>query len=149
MYTYSCCCSVAQSCLTLCNPWTAVRQTSLSFTISWSLLKFMCIESVMPPNRLILCHALLPSIFHSIRVFSNETALCFRWPGYWSFSLSISPSSEYSGLICFRIHWFDPLAVQGTLKSPPTPQLKSISCSALSPFYGPTLKPIRDCWKRF
>ena len=109
----------------------------------------LSIKSVMPPNRLILCHALLPSIFHSIRVFSNETALCFRWPGYWSFSLSISPSSEYSGLICFRIHWFDPLAVQGTLKSPPTPQLKSISCSALSPFYGPTLKPIRDCWKRF
>ena len=129
-------------------PWTAAPQASLSFTISQSLLKLISIRSVMPPNHLILCHALLlPSIFHSIRVFSNESALRFRWPGYWSFSLS--PSNEYSGLICFRIHWFDPLAVQGTLKSPPTPQLKSINSLALSRLYGPTLTSIRDCWKRF
>ena len=87
--------------------------------IAWRLLKPMFIESVMPSNHLILCHhlLLLPSIFTSIRVFSNESALCVRWPKYWSFSLSISPSSEYSGLISFRIDWFDLLAVQGTLKS--------------------------------
>ena len=103
---------------------------------------------LMPSNHLILCHALLlPSVFHSIRIFSNESALRFRWPEYWSFSLS--PSNEYSGLICFRIHWFEPLAVQGTLKSPPTPQLKSINSLALSLLYGPILTSIRDCWKRF
>ena len=100
-------------------PWTAAHQASLSFTISWILLKLMSIESVMPSNYLILCHTLLllPSIFFSIRVFSNEVALCIRWPKYWSFSFSISPSSEYSGLISFRMDWFDLLAVQETLKS--------------------------------
>ena len=94
-------------------------QASLSFTISQSLLKLMPIESVMPSNHLILCHPLLllPSIFPSIRVFSNESALHIRWPKYWSFSFSISPSKEYSGLIFFRIDWFDLLVVQGTLKS--------------------------------
>ena len=99
------------------TPWTAACHTSLSFTISWSLLKLMSIELVMPFNHLILCHCflLLPSIFPSIRVFSNESALHIRWPKYWSFG--ISPSSEYSGLIFFRIDWFDLLAVQGTLKS--------------------------------
>ena len=99
--------------------WTAACQASLSFTISWSLLKLMSIESVMPSNHLILCHPLLllPSIFPSIRVFSKELALCIRWPKYWSFSFSISPSSDYLGLISFRIDWFDLLAVQGTLKS--------------------------------
>ena len=99
-------------------PRTAVRQASLSFTISRSLLKLMSIVSVMPSNHLILCCLLLllPSIFPSIRVFSNESALCIRWPKYWSFSFSISPSSEYSGLISFRIDWFG-LVVQGTLKS--------------------------------
>ena len=98
-------------------PWTAAHQTSLSFTISWSLLKLMFIESVMPSNHLILCFPLLflPSIFPSTRVFSTESALCIRWPKYWSFS--ISPSNEYSGLISFRIDWFDHLADQGTLKS--------------------------------
>ena len=98
--------------------WTAARQASLSFTIPWSLLKLMFIESVMPSNHLILCHPLLllPSIFPSIRVFSSESALPIRWPKYWSFSFSISPSNEYSGLISFRIDWFDPFAVQGTLK---------------------------------
>ena len=99
--------------------WTAARQASLSFTISWSLTKFMSIESVMPSNRLILCRPLLllPSIFPSIKVFSSESALHISWPKCWSFSLSISPSNEYSGLIFFRTDWFDLLAVQGTLKS--------------------------------
>ena len=100
------------------TPWTAARQASLSFTISQSLLKLMSIESVIPSNHLIFCHPLLlPSIFPSIRVFSNHSALCIRWPKYWSFSSSISPSNEYSGLIFFRIDWFDLLADQGTLKS--------------------------------
>ena len=94
-------------------------QVSLSITISGRLLKLTSIESVMPSNHLILCHPLLllPSTFASIKVFSNESALCIRWPKYWSFSFSISPSNEYSGLISFRIDWFDLLVVQGTLKS--------------------------------
>ena len=96
------------------TPWTAARQASLSFTISRSLLKLMSIESMMPSNHLILCHPLLllPPVPPSIRVFSNESALPIRWPKYWSFSFSISPSNEYSGLISFRIDWFDLLAVQ-------------------------------------
>ena len=100
------------------TPWTAAHQASLSFTISQSLLKLMSIESVIPSNHLILCHPLLllPSIFPSIRVLSSELALCRRWPKYWSFSFRISPSNEYSGMISFRIDWFD-LAAQGTLKS--------------------------------
>ena len=98
---------------------TVAYQASLSFTIFWNRLKLMSIELVMPSNHLILCHLLLllPSIFPSIRVFSSESALPIRWPKYWSFSFSMSPSNEYSGLISFRIHWFDLLAVQGTLKS--------------------------------
>ena len=101
------------------NPWTAACQASLSITNSWSLLKPMSIESVMPSNHLILCHPLLlpPSIFPSIRVFSNESVLHNRWPKYWSFSFSISLSNEHSGMISFRIDWLDLLAVQGTLKS--------------------------------
>ena len=101
------------------TPWTAAHQASLSITNSQSLLKLMSIPSVMPPNHLILCHPLflLPSIFPSIRVFSNESVLCIRWPKCWSFHFSISPSNEYSGLISFRIDWLDLLAVQGTLKS--------------------------------
>ena len=101
------------------TPWTAAHQDSLSITNSWSLLKLMFIESVMPSNHLILCRSLLlpPSIFPSIRVFSSESVLHIRWPKYWSFSFSISPSNEYSGSISFRIDWFDLLAVQGTLKS--------------------------------
>ena len=100
-------------------PWTAARQPSLSITNSWSLLNLMSIYSVMPFNHLFLCPPLLllPSIFPSLRVFSNESVLCIRWPKYWSFSFSISPSNECSGLISFRIDWFDLLAVQGTLKS--------------------------------
>ena len=100
------------------TPWSAAHQASLSITNSWSLLKFMSIESVMPSNHLILCHLLLqPSIFPSIRVFSNDSALHIRWLKYWSFSFSISPSSEYSGLISFRMDWLDLAAVQGTLTS--------------------------------
>ena len=100
------------------TPWTAACQASLSITNSWSLLKLMSIESMMPSNHLILHHPLLlPSVFLSIRVFSSESFVHIRWPKYWSFSLSISPSSEYSGLISFRMDWLDLLAVQGTLKS--------------------------------
>ena len=101
------------------NPWTAVRQATLSITNSRSLLKLMSIESMMPSNHLMLCHPLLflPSIFSSIRVFSNESVLPIRWPKYWSFNFSISPSNEYSGLISLSIDWFDLIAVQGSLKS--------------------------------
>ena len=100
------------------TPWTTARQASLSITNSWSLLKLMSIESVMPSNHLILCRPLhRPSIFPSIRIFSNVSALRIRWPKYWSFSFSISPSIEYSELISFRTDWLDLLAVQGTLKS--------------------------------
>ena len=101
------------------TPWTAASQTSLSFTITQSLLKLMSIESVRPFNHFILCHLLLlvPSIFPRIRVFSNESVLCIKWPQYWSFSFSTSLSNEYSGLISFRMDWFDLLAVQETLKS--------------------------------
>ena len=101
------------------TPWTAARQASLSITNSWSLLKLMSIESVVPSNHLILCRPLLlsPSIFSSIRVFSNESALHIKWPMYWSFTFNISPSNVYSGLISFRKYWLDLLEVQGTLKS--------------------------------
>ena len=115
---WRCCyCSVAQSCLTLCDPWTAAHQVSLSITNSRSLLRLTSVESVIPSNHLILCHPLLlqPLIFPSIRVFFSESILHIRWPKYWSFS--ISPSSEYLGLISFRMDWLDLLAVQGTLKS--------------------------------
>ena len=126
-------------------PWTAACQTSLSITNSQSLLKLMPIESVMPYNHLILCRPLLllPSIFPSIRVFSNESALRIRWPKYWCLSFSSSLSNEHSGLISFRIDLFDFLAVQGTLKeSSPTPQFKSINCSVLNFLYSPTLTSI-------
>ena len=110
---------VAQSCPTIWTPWTAACQASLSITNSWGLLKLMSIELVMPSNHLTLCHPLflLSSIFPSIRIFSSESVLCIRWPKYWSFSFSISPSNKYSGLISFRMNWLDLLAVQGTLKS--------------------------------
>ena len=131
------------------TPWTAAHQASLSITDSWSLLKLMSIESVMSSNHLILCCPLflLPSIFPSNRVFSNESVLHIRWPKYWSFSFSISPSNDYSELISFRIDWLDLLAVQGTLKSSPTSQFKSINSSVLSFFYDPTLISIHDHWK--
>ena len=101
------------------TPWTAARQASLSISNAWSLLKVISIDSVMPSNLLILCHPLLllPSIFPSIRLFSNDSALHFKWPKYWSFSFNISPSNEHSGLISFRMDWLDLLTVQGTLKS--------------------------------
>ena len=107
---------VAQSCPTFVTPWTAAYQASLSITSSWNLLKLMSIESVMPSSHLILCHPLLlpPSVFPSIKVFSNESVLRIKWPKYWSFSFNISPSNEYSGLISFRMDWLD---LQGTLKS--------------------------------
>ena len=120
-YLHKTCCGflATQSCLTSQPRELQHIRHPCSFSISWSLLKLMSIDSVMPCNHLVLCRPLLlqPSIFPSIRVFSNKSALHIRWPKYWSFSFSISPSSEYSGLISFRIDWFDLLAVQGTLKS--------------------------------
>ena len=133
LFPLCCCCSVSKSCPALCHPissvpllsrvrrsatpWTTALQASLSITNSWSFLKLMSIESVMPTNHLILCCPLLflPSIFPSIRLFSNESALCIRWSKCWSFSCSISPSNEYSGLVSFRTNRFDSFAVQGTL----------------------------------
>ena len=142
------CCSVSQSCLTFCNLMDHSAPASQSFIISWNLLKLMSIKSVRPSNHLILCHPLLllPSIFPSIRVFSNESAVYIRWPKYWSFS--IRPSSEYSVLISFRMDWLDLLAVQGSLKieSSPTPQFKTINSLAFSLLYGPTLTCTYDYW---
>ena len=136
------------------TPWSAARQASLSITNSQSLLKLMSIKLmsiklVMPSNHLILCHPLLllPSIFPSIRVFSSESVLRIRWPKDWSFSFSISPSNEYSGLISFRMDWLDLLAVQGTQEFSLAPQLKSINSLALSFLYGPILRSIHDYWK--
>ena len=121
MISNICCCySVTQSYPTFETPWIAARQASLSITIPWRLPKLMSVELVMMlSSHLILSHPLLflPSIFPSIRIFSNEVALCMKWSKYWSFSFSISPSNEYSGLIFFRIDWLDLLAVQGILKS--------------------------------
>ena len=125
------------------TPWAAAHQVSLSFRISQSLPE-LTIESVMPSNHLFLCHPLLllPWIFPSIRVFSDESALCIRWPKFWSFSFSISPSNGYSGPISFRIDWFHLLAVQGTLKSLLQHHSSKASISVLSLFYGPTLTSI-------
>ena len=119
----------------------AAHQASLSFTVSWSLLRLVSIELMMPSNHLILCSPLLllPSIFPRIRVFSSESAVCIRWLKYRSFSFSISPSSDYSRLISFRIDWFGLLAVQGTLKKSAPTQFESINSSVLSLLYGPTL----------
>ena len=124
-------------------------QASLFIANSRSLPKLMSVESVMPSNHLILYRSLLllPSVFLSISVFSNESALCIRWPKYWSFSFNICLSNEHSGLISFRMDWFYLLAVQGTLKSFPTPQLKSINSLAPSFLYSPTLTSIHDYWK--
>ena len=127
--------------------WTVVHQTSLSFTISQSLLKLKSIESVMPSNQLILCHPLLllPSIFPNIRVFSNDSALCIRWAKYWSFSFSISPCNEYSGLSSFRIDWFGLLTVQGTLKSLFPHHSSKASILRRSAFFMVQL--LHDYWK--
>ena len=129
------------------TPWTAPYQASLSITNSWSLLKLVSIKSVMPSNHLILFHPLLlPSIFPSIRVISNESVLCIRWPKYFSFS--INPLNEYSGLISFRIDWFDLLVVQGTLKSLLQHHSSKASIHQQSAFFiVPTLTSIQDYWK--
>ena len=129
------------------SPWTAACQASLSITISWSLLKLMSVESVMPYNHLTLRRPLLlPFIFPSIRVFSDESALCIRWPEYWSFSFSICPSNEYSGLISFRTDWFDLFAVQGTLKRVFEKQFESINSLVLSIFYCPARRWESRIW---
>ena len=132
------------------TPWTAACQASLSITNSRSLLKLMSIDLVGPSNHFILCRPLLllPSIFPSIKVFSNESVLCIRWPKYWSFSFRISPSNEYSGLISFSIGWLDFLEVRGTLKSllqQHSSKASVLWCSVF--FYGPTLTSIHDYWK--
>ena len=134
--------------------WIAARQASLSITNSLNSLRLTSIESEMPSSHLILCRLLLllPSILHSIRVFSNDSALCVRWPEYWSFCFNISPPNEHPELISFRMDWLDLLGVQGTLKSlesSPTPQFKSINSSALSFLYSPTLTSIHDYWKNY
>ena len=128
------------------TPWIAARQASLSIINSQSSLKLMPVKSVMPSSHLILCRPLflLPPIPSSIRVFSNESTLHMRWPKYWSFSVSISPSNEHPGLISFRMDWLDLLAVQGTLKSLLQHQFKSINSSALSFLHSPTLTSIHD-----
>ena len=126
------------------TPWTAACQAFLSITNSWSLLKFMSTESVMPFNHLILCLLLLPSIFPSIRVFSNKSVLRIRCPKYWSFSFSISPSNDYSGLISFRMDWFVPCSIRDPQESPQTPQFKSINYSVLRFLYGPILTSIHE-----
>ena len=131
------------------TPWIAAHQASLSITNSQSPPKPMSIESVKPSNHLILCRPLLllPSIFPSIRVFSNESALHIKWPKYWSFSFNISPSNEYSELISFRRDWLDLLAVQGTLKSLLQHHSSKASILWCSALYIPTLSPIHDYWK--
>ena len=141
---------VNQSCPTLCNLMDCSTPGLLSITNSWSLLKLRSIESVMPSNHLIHCRPflLLPSIFPSIGVLSKESVLHIKWPKYWSFSFSISPTNEYAGLISFRMDWLGLLEVQGTLKSSPSPQFKSINSWVLSFLYSPTLIPIQDCWKK-
>ena len=143
-FSFTCCWSVTQLCLNLCN---IMDCCTLGFLVLHHLpemFKLMSIESVMPSNHLVLCRPLLllPSIFPSIKVFSNMSALCIRWPKYWSFNISLS--NEYSALISFRIDWFIPGDSQ---ESSPTPQFKNISSLALSLLYGPTLTPVHDCWK--
>ena len=129
-------------------PWTVAHQVSLSITNSQSLPKLMSIKSVIPSNHLILCHPLLlpPSIFPSNRVFSNVSSSC-QVAKYWSFSFSISPSNEYSGLISFRVDWLDLYSPKDSQESSPTPQFKSISSSALNFLYNPALVSIHDYWK--
>ena len=136
--------AVAHSCLTLCDP---MNHSTPGLPVHHQLPdspKLMSIESVMPSSHLILCHPLLllPPIPPSIRVFSNESTLCMRWPNYWSFSFSIGPSKEIPGLISFRMDWLDLLEVQGTLESPPAAQFKSINSSAFSFLHSPTLTSI-------
>ena len=138
-----------QWCPTFCNP---MDHSTPGLPVHRQLLEFTqthvhWVTDVIQPSHLLHPLVLLPSIFPSIRVFSKQLVLCIRWPQYWSFSFRISPSSENSGLISFKIDWFDLLAVQGTLQSSPAPQLESISCLVLSFLYGPTLTSIHDYWK--
>ena len=138
------------SCVQLfATPWIAARQASLSITNSWNVLRLTSIESVMPSNHLILCCPLLllPSIFPSIRVFSNQSALHIRWPEYWSFSFNISPSNEHPGLISFRMDWLDLLSVQGTLKSLLQHHSSKASILRRSAFFIVQLTSIHDHWK--
>ena len=145
-----CCCSVAKSCPTLCNPQEVDSGTTGSSVVHYfpEFLKFLSIESVMPLKRLILCHLLLllPSVFPGIRVFSNESSLCIWGPKYWNSYFSISPFNEYSGLISFRIDWFDLFAVQGIFKSL-VQHHSLINSSALSLLDAPNLTSIHDFWK--
>ena len=146
------CCSFTQTCPTLCIPMDCRTPGLLSFTIFKSLLKLMSVDSMMLFNHLILCCPLLllPSIFSRIRVFSKESALCIRWPKHWSFNFSISPSSEYSGLISFRMDWLDlPCSPRDSQESSPTPQFKGINSLVLSFLYSPTLTSIHDYWKSY
>ena len=141
--------SLTRSCLTLCDPMDCSMPGLPVHHQHLELLRLLSIEPVMPSNHLIPCHSLLllPSIFPSCLLFSKESVLHIRWPNYWSFSFSISSSNEYSKLISFRIDWLYLPAVQGTLKFFPTPQFKTINCSALSFLYGLTLTSIHDYWK--
>ena len=143
--------SITQSCPTLCD---LMDCSTTGLPVSYQLPELAQTHVhwvVMPSNHLILCHPLLflPSMLPSIQIFSNESVLHIRWPRYWSFSFSISPFSEYSGLISFRIDWLDLLAVQGTLESSPTPQFKSINSLVLSFLYSPTLTSTHDYWKNY
>ena len=142
---WHCGCSVTKSCSISATPWTAACQASLSFTISQSLLKLMSIESVMPSNYLIFCHSLfhLPSIFPSIRVFSNESALRIRWPKYWSFSSSY----KYSGWFPLGLTGWSPCCPRDSQESFPAPQFESINSSVLGFLYSPALTSIHDSWK--
>ena len=139
----------SQSCLTLCDPWTAAHQASLSITNSQSLLILMPIESVVPSNHLILCHPflLLPSVFPSIRGFFNESVLCIRWPKYWSISFSINPSKEPRADLLQNGLVGSPCGPRDSQESSPTPQFKSIISLALSSLHSPTLTSIHDHWK--
>ena len=139
--------SVTKLCLTLCDSMDYSMSDFLSFTISWSLLKLMSVESMMSSNLFILCCPSSPSVFPRNRVFSNESVFHIRWPKYWSFSFSISHSIEYSGLIPFRIDWFDHLAVQGTLKYLPQHTIQSINSLGLSLLYDPTITSVHGYWK--
>ena len=142
---FYCCFSVTNLCPTLCIPWTVACQASLSFTISQKLLIFISIDSVLLSNQLILCHSLflLPLIFLSIKVFFNESSLCIRWPRYWSFSFSISPSNEYSRLINLGLTGLI-LQSGDSQESSPAPQFKSNNSLAISLLYGPTLTSIHN-----
>ena len=143
----SICCCQSLSHVRLLRPRGIQHTASLSFTVSQSFLRLVSVESVTPSNHLVLWRPLLPSIFPSIGVFSNESALCIRCPKYWSFSFSISPSNEYSGLISFRMDWLDLLAVQGTLKSLLQHHGSKVSFFSAQPFYCLLLTLAHDYWK--